>query len=122
MTEAAPAEQAVEAEKKKRLFHRIPTSLLVTVIGIALTAWLLPAFTHQWNDRQKAQQLKAALAAQIAAATSQALIMSKQDARRTAELRATHKFRNFNRDFAAETRLADTWLEPNDADDVQARI
>jgi hypothetical protein len=76
MTEAAPAEQPVEAEKKKRLFHRIPTSLLVTLLGIALTAWLLPAFKQQWDDRQKALELKTALAAQIADATARALIRS----------------------------------------------
>src|SRR5258706_30058 len=78
MTEAAPAEQAVEAEKKKRLFHRIPTSLFVTLLGIALTAWLLPAFAHQRDDRQKAQEFKAALAAQIAAATADAVTAGLQ--------------------------------------------
>ena len=73
MTEAAPAEQAVEAEKKKRLFHRIPTSLLVTLVGIALTAWLLPAFTRQWDDRQKSHELSASLGAQMAASTARVL-------------------------------------------------
>lgn len=73
MTEAAPAEQAVEAEKKKPLFHRIPTSLLVTLIGIVLTAWLLPAFTRQWDDRQKAQQVKSAVVTDMAQATADAL-------------------------------------------------
>ena len=56
MTEAAPAKQAVEAEKKKRLFHRILTSLLGTVIGIAPTPCLLPVFTRHWDDEQKAHQ------------------------------------------------------------------
>jgi hypothetical protein len=73
MTEAAPAEQAVAAEKKKRLFHRIPTSLLITLIGIALSAWLLPAFTRQWEDRRNARELKAAVATQIASATADAI-------------------------------------------------
>ena len=73
MTEAAPAEQAVEAETKKRLFHRIPTSLLVTLVGIALTAWLLPAFTKQWDDRQKARELQVSLVSQMSGATARAL-------------------------------------------------
>jgi hypothetical protein len=73
MTEAAPAEQTVATEKKKRLFHRIPTSLLVTLIGIALTAWLLPAFTKQWDDRQKARELKVALVSEMSGATARAL-------------------------------------------------
>src|SRR6266513_667328 len=81
MTEAAPAEQAVAAGKKKRLFNRIPTSLLVTLIGIALTAWLLPAFTRQWDDRQKAHELKAALASQVAVATAKSLTRSREQLR-----------------------------------------
>jgi hypothetical protein len=47
---------------------RIPTSIVVTFLGIALTAWLLPAFTRQWDDRQKANELKARLVQEIAAA------------------------------------------------------
>ena len=86
MTEASPAEQPVEAEKKKRLFHRIPTSLLVTVIGIALTAWLLPAITRQWDDRQKAHDLQAGLVADIASATGHALVT----ANRADSLRPNH--------------------------------
>ena len=74
MSEAAPTEHPVEPEKKKRLFRRIPTSLLVTTLGIALTAWLLPAFTHQWDDRQKERELKAAIVADMAASTSRALV------------------------------------------------
>jgi hypothetical protein len=45
----------------------------VTVLGIALTAWLLPAFTRQWDDRQKAQQVKSGIVANIAAASGHAL-------------------------------------------------
>jgi len=48
-------------------------SLLVTLLGIALSAWLLPAITHQWNDRQKAQDLRAAVVADMASATAHAL-------------------------------------------------
>ncbi|MFL5937422.1 MAG: hypothetical protein ACJ74P_10060 [Gaiellaceae bacterium] len=84
MTEAAPAEQAVEAEKKKRLFHRIPTSLLVTFLGIALTAWLLPAFTRQWDDRQKAHELAVALGAEMATNTSKVLEQTRAELYREA--------------------------------------
>jgi hypothetical protein len=72
MDKAVPAE-AGDAAGKKRLLRRVPTSLVVTLLGIALTAWLLPAITRQWNDRQKAHELKAAVVAQIAAATARAL-------------------------------------------------
>jgi hypothetical protein len=53
--------------------RRIPTPLLVTLVGLALSAWLLPAITRQWDDRQKAHQLKAALVSEMATATAGAL-------------------------------------------------
>src|SRR3954452_1663024 len=74
MAEAAPGEAAAAAEPKRPLLRRIPTSMLVTLLGIALTAWLLPAFTHQWDDRQKAQELKTGIVADMASETSRALI------------------------------------------------
>jgi hypothetical protein len=70
MSEAAPAAAGAAAEKKRRLLRRIPKSLVVTLLGIALTAWLLPAITRQWGDRQKAHELKAALIEDMAAATA----------------------------------------------------
>jgi hypothetical protein len=41
---------------------RVPTSVVVTLLGAALTVWLAPAFTRQWDDRQAARDLKAGLA------------------------------------------------------------
>jgi hypothetical protein len=38
---------------KKASRRKVPTSLVVTLLGIALTAWLLPAVTRQWDDRQR---------------------------------------------------------------------
>src|SRR5438874_375987 len=68
----APAAGAA-AEKKRRLLRRVPTSLLVTLLGIALTAWLLPAFTRQWDDRQKSHELAASLIGESAAANADVL-------------------------------------------------
>src|SRR3954468_13838267 len=82
MTEAVPAEQAAAAEKKRPLLRRLPTSLIVTLLGIALTAWLLPAFTRQWDDRQKVRELHAQFADQIAATTAKALSRGALVARR----------------------------------------
>jgi hypothetical protein len=104
MTEAVPAEQTVEAEKKKRLFHRIPTSLLVTLLGIALTAWLLPAFSKQWDDKQEARKLKAAFAAQIAAATADSLTRSRVVLDGASRTRSGLTFT------AATARLGEQWL------------
>jgi hypothetical protein len=77
MDEAAPAEAGAAAGKKRPLLRRVPTSLIVTLLGIGISAWLIPAFTRQWDDRQKALELKVAVVAQIASATSQALVRSR---------------------------------------------
>jgi hypothetical protein len=74
MADAASPEPGAAAEKKRPLLRRVPTSLIVTVVGIALTAWLLPAFTRQWDDRQKAHEVKAALLEDMASASARALL------------------------------------------------
>jgi hypothetical protein len=43
-----------------------------------LSAWLLPAITRQWDDRQKAREIKAAMVKEMARASAQSLT----DARR----------------------------------------
>jgi hypothetical protein len=73
MDEAAPA-AAPAAEKKPPLLRWVPTSLVVTLLGIALSAWLIPAFTRQWSDRQKAHELQAGIVADMASATAQVVI------------------------------------------------
>jgi hypothetical protein len=40
----------------------VPTSVIVTLLGAAVTVWLAPAFTRQWDDRQAARDLKVELA------------------------------------------------------------
>jgi hypothetical protein len=74
--ETTPEAGAAQEEKRRggRWRLGVPTSVLVTFAGIALTAWLLPAFTRQWDDRQKAQELKAAIVADMASATARALV------------------------------------------------
>jgi hypothetical protein len=71
----AEEKQAKAAEKKPlhRRFRRPPTALFVTLLGIALTAWLLPAITRQWNDRQSAHTLQAGIVSGMTAASARAL-------------------------------------------------
>lgn len=72
----AASGQTTEKEQTPRRAgrrRRVPTSLLVTFVGIALTAWLLPAFTRQWDDRPKVRELQAVFADEIAASTTSAL-------------------------------------------------
>ena len=78
MDDAAPAAGAATEKKPRRVLSRIPTSLLVTLLGIALTAWLLPAFTRQWDDRQKAHQLASAVTAQIASLSAHVILQSRR--------------------------------------------
>src|SRR5690348_6647810 len=70
--EAAPEAKA-PAEGKRSLLQRIPTPVVATLVGIALTAWLLPAFTKQWDDRQKAHELQTRMVADMASASAHAL-------------------------------------------------
>ena len=82
MDESAPAGAAGASgpvAKKRRLLRRIPTSVIVTLLGISLTAWLLPAFTRQWDDRQKAHDLSVSLIGESAAASAYVLTQG-QDA------------------------------------------
>jgi hypothetical protein len=51
---------------------RFPKPLVLTVVGALFTLWLLPAFTRQWEDRQKARELQASLIEEIAVASSEA--------------------------------------------------
>jgi hypothetical protein len=86
MDAAAPeaAESRVVAEAgaavRKRAWWRvkIPTSVIMTLVGIALTAWLLPAFTRQWDDRQKERELKAAVASDAASMTARAVLKARE--------------------------------------------
>jgi hypothetical protein len=54
MAESASVRDVPAKEKAaaKSVRPRVPTSVVVTVLGAALTVWLGPAFTRQWEDRQ----------------------------------------------------------------------
>ena len=67
------AEPKAEPRKWSRWRIKVPTSVTVTLLGVALTAWLLPAFTRQWDDRQRAHELEVGLVSEIAAATADAV-------------------------------------------------
>jgi hypothetical protein len=69
---AAPSRPIVRVLQVVRRW--IPKSLVLAVIGIGLSSWLIPAITRQWDDRQKAGDLKAALVAEMATATGRAVL------------------------------------------------
>lgn len=60
-------------EEKPRFWHGFATAVVVAVVGALLTTWFLPAFTRQWNDRQKVAEIKASLVADMAWTTGRAL-------------------------------------------------
>lgn len=67
-------------EKDQRGFwHHIPTPVVLTIVGLVLSAWLLPAITRQWDDRQKAHAFQASLIEDMSAANARALVAA-QDA------------------------------------------
>jgi len=52
----------------------VPKAVLVTALGFALSAWLVPAMTRQWDDRQKVHGLKAEVVAEMASVSARALL------------------------------------------------
>jgi hypothetical protein len=70
---ARDAAQPLPAPKRRRRRLHIPTSVALTLGGAILTVLILPAFTRQWDDRQKARELQAALAQDVAASTAKAV-------------------------------------------------
>jgi hypothetical protein len=75
---AAGVRGANTADVKLRSWPRIPTPIIVAVLGVVLGSWLLPAFTRQWDDRQKAGDLKASLVTEMASVTGRALMSARE--------------------------------------------
>jgi hypothetical protein len=65
------AEEKKPTGEPRRL--RVPTSVFLTLLVAVLSILVGPAFARQWEDRQKARELKAAIADQIATATARTL-------------------------------------------------
>ena len=68
-----------QAVRPRRLAWRrlsLPKPLLATVAATLATAWIFPALSHQWQDRQKAKELTAGLVSQMGSHTSEALVTS----------------------------------------------
>jgi hypothetical protein len=73
-----PAAMAAQAIEPRSFRWPIPTPIVVAVLGVVLGSWLLPAFTRQWDDRQRAGEVKASVVAQIASTTGRALLDAHQ--------------------------------------------
>jgi hypothetical protein len=58
---AKPAPPGVSLPRAGRLAFHVPTPVLATLLGAALTVWIAPAFTRQWDDRERARDVKAAI-------------------------------------------------------------
>jgi hypothetical protein len=66
MAESASVRDVPARKAAPKSFRpRVPISVVVTLLGAALTVWLAPAFTRQWEDRQDARDLKAGLAEHV---------------------------------------------------------
>ncbi len=81
MEAAAPRAGATAIEEggaKPFRWPRMPMPVVIAVLGLVLGSWLIPAFTRQWDDRQKAAELKALVVADIASATGKALLAAQE--------------------------------------------
>ena len=61
----------------RSLWARAPKPVLMVLFGAAVSAWLVPAFTRQWQDRQKEREIKVALVSEIGDSTSDVLVTSQ---------------------------------------------
>jgi hypothetical protein len=75
-TPAAGGGRKPIADHARRLWAIVPTPVIVTIVGALLSAWFIPAITRQWQDQQKARELKASLVTQINSDTTKALVTS----------------------------------------------
>lgn len=71
--DAGPKKQAAVRSR----WWWVPKPLLITLFGAAISAWLVPAFTRQYQDRQKEREIKVALVSAIGDSTSDALVTSQ---------------------------------------------
>ena len=55
---------------------RLPTGLVVALVGTLVSAWFIPALTRQWQDQQRARDLKASIVTRIGRDTTEALVVS----------------------------------------------
>ena len=84
MTEVAPAAPKTAADDaapprrgaRFRWLAHVPKTIVATVVLTLLSAWIFPALSHQWQDRQKAREMTASIVSQIGKNTSDALITS----------------------------------------------
>jgi hypothetical protein len=74
--DSAHAHPAVPRRRLAGRRFSFPKPLLATVAATLATAWIFPALSHQWQDRQKAKELTAGLVSQIGSHTSEALVTS----------------------------------------------
>jgi hypothetical protein len=70
----AAADAAPAAAERSRFRVRVPKAFVVTVLGFALTAWLVPAMTRQWDDRQREHELKAGVVSEMGSVSARALL------------------------------------------------
>lgn len=66
----APPNASRSANPPRRWLRPLGVGLLIPVVTIGLTAWILPAAAKQWQDRQRAQELKVELISDIAKANA----------------------------------------------------
>ena len=77
--------------------------VLITLFGAAVSAWLVPAFTRQYQDRQKEREIKVELVSQIGHSTSDALVTSQFIAAQTFPRGGQSEFNRLALDWARES-------------------
>lgn len=74
-TDSTPTTDAPDTGSRR--WMKWAKGLGATAIGLLVTAWLLPAMTRQWDDRQKEHDLKAGIVTDMSTSTARALVAAE---------------------------------------------
>jgi hypothetical protein len=97
--EPTPKPRAEEPDRDQSRLTRtvgaLRHPLAITAAGALIASWLLPSFTHQWQDRQEARELKDKLVAKLDEESTRTVIATRILVDRSSPQALTTKAREF---------------------------
>jgi hypothetical protein len=70
-------EQNGDDEQKRSTFGALRHPLVITLFSALIAGWLFPAFSRQWQDRQKVRDLKNGLVTRVDEATTRTIVATR---------------------------------------------
>jgi hypothetical protein len=73
MVQAAAPTEPARRPWARHLSEWLGNPLVVTLVGALVASWLIPSLTRQWQDHQKALEIKSGLVGEMSEASSEAV-------------------------------------------------